>query len=271
MKLTFLGTGASEAYPAPFCHCANCERARQRGGRSIRLRSSVLINDDLLVDYGPDVVAACTMRGLSLSRVETLLITHAHEDHLAASQLYLRAQPFCLTDLPHLVVYGPADALAFLIDRSPRTPEQCGLSLRAVSPGDAWTRGRYRIVAFAATHGTENPLFYAIDDGRHRVLYSTDTGPYSDQTWEAIKEGTYDLAIMDQTMGTAGGGSFHLGIDEVVAYRRAFQREGLLRPGARFVAHHMSHGANPCHEELVELLRPAGVEVAYDGLCLEMD
>ncbi len=268
MKLTFLGTAASEGYPAPFCVCANCQEARRRGGKSIRMRSSLLINHDLLIDYGPDLVAACALYGLDLSRVETLLITHSHHDHLVASQLRLRAYPFSLTELPHLAVYGPADAMALIADRSPRGPEQARFATHVASPGDAWSRGRYHMVAFRAAHGTQDPLLYVIDDGEHRLLYSTDTGPYSDETWEAIKEYSYDVVIMDETMGAADTGSMHMGIDAVVAYRKAFEREGLLRPRAHFLAHHMSHGANPCHEQLVDLLAPHGVEVAYDGLCL---
>jgi len=272
MRLLFLGTAASEGYPAPFCHCANCQEARRRGGKSIRLRSSLLINDDLLIDYGPDIVAACAIHGLDLSRVETLLITHRHGDHLAASQIYLRAHPFALTEVPDLAIHGPADAMALIAERSPRTPEEARFQTYATQPGDVWTRGRYTIVAFGASHGTEGPLFYAINDGHRRVLYSTDTGLYTDQTWEAIKSYTYDVVVMDETMGTVSTSarSMHMGIDAVVGYREAFEHEGLLRPGARFFAHHMAHGANPCHEELVALLAPHGVEVAYDGLRLEM-
>ena len=272
MKLTFLGTAASEGYPAPFCLCANCQEARRRGGRSIRLRSSLLINDDLLIDYGPDVVAASTIYGIDLSKVETLLITHPHEDHLTASQLYLRAHPFSLTDLPHLEIYGPADAMAKIADRCPRTPEEARFGTQVVSPGDEWARGRYNIVAFHATHGTQDPLLYAIDDDRHRLLYSLDTAPYSDETWRAIKGYTYEMVIMDETMGTAktSPDSGHMGIDAVIAYRQAFEKEGLLRRRARFLTSHMSHGANPCHEELVDLLRPHGIAVAYDALCLKL-
>ena len=29
MKLTFLGTGSAEMYPAPFCDCPHCTQARQ--------------------------------------------------------------------------------------------------------------------------------------------------------------------------------------------------------------------------------------------------
>src|ERR1700680_3510978 len=61
MKLRFLGTAASEGYPDAFCDCANCRRAREVRGRSLRRRSAALVNDDLLIDFGPDLMAAALM------------------------------------------------------------------------------------------------------------------------------------------------------------------------------------------------------------------
>ena len=54
MMLTFLGTAAANAYPEAFCQCDNCEQARALGGPSLRKRSAALINDDLLIDLGPE-------------------------------------------------------------------------------------------------------------------------------------------------------------------------------------------------------------------------
>ena len=52
MKLKFLGTGAATACPLPFCNCQICKDARKFGGKDFRKRSSILINDDLIIDMG---------------------------------------------------------------------------------------------------------------------------------------------------------------------------------------------------------------------------
>jgi phosphoribosyl 1,2-cyclic phosphate phosphodiesterase len=49
MRLTFLGTAASEGYPNAFCLCGNCERAHHLGEPSLRKRSAALIDDELMV------------------------------------------------------------------------------------------------------------------------------------------------------------------------------------------------------------------------------
>lgn len=266
MQLTFLGTGASEGYPAPFCRCPRCEEARKRGGRSLRLRASLLVNDDLLIDYN-DIVASSAIYGVDVSAIETLLITHSHVDHYQPDQFFIRAFPFAITPVPVMRLYAPHDAIAMLDGRITRSSDEMRYMPHTVAPGDQWVVGRYRMCAFHATHGTADPLLYAVDDGERSLLYSTDTGLYTPKTWRQISAGTYDVVVIDETMGTipTDENSHHLGIDAVITYRGLFEREGLLRQGARFIAHHFSHGANPHHEALEELFGPHGIEVAYDG------
>ncbi|HEX28759.1 TPA: hypothetical protein ENG04_01615 [Candidatus Poribacteria bacterium] len=54
MKVKFLGTAAAEGWPGVFCECENCRRAREAGGKNIRTRSSLLLNDIYKVDLPPD-------------------------------------------------------------------------------------------------------------------------------------------------------------------------------------------------------------------------
>ena len=54
MKFRYLGTAAAEGWPAVFCNCDHCHRAKKAGGRNIRTRSQALINDDLLIDFPSD-------------------------------------------------------------------------------------------------------------------------------------------------------------------------------------------------------------------------
>jgi len=41
MKFQYLGTAAAEGWPALFCNCDNCEKARKAGGKNIRIRTQV--------------------------------------------------------------------------------------------------------------------------------------------------------------------------------------------------------------------------------------
>ena len=66
MRFTFLGTGAAEAIPDPFCRCRVCEIARRERGPHIRARSTALVNDDLLIDIGPDLLSSANQAGSGL-------------------------------------------------------------------------------------------------------------------------------------------------------------------------------------------------------------
>ncbi len=45
MKLQYLGTAAAEGWPALFCDCYSCRRARIAGGRNIRTRSQAMLGE----------------------------------------------------------------------------------------------------------------------------------------------------------------------------------------------------------------------------------
>lgn len=83
-QLTFLGTGDAMGVPRVYCDCDVCTEARLTGENK-RKRSSVLIdgdgaNEQFMIDCGPDWRSQMEDQGLRM--VHTLLVTHAHFDHI---------------------------------------------------------------------------------------------------------------------------------------------------------------------------------------------
>lgn len=111
MIITFLGTSAANAFPEAYCKCINCEQARALGGSSLRKRSSLLVNDDLLIDLGPDIMAASQMHGCSLVNVQYCLQTHPHADHLDLSHLLSRSPEYGVVGAPCLNFYASCETL----------------------------------------------------------------------------------------------------------------------------------------------------------------
>ena len=58
MKIQFGGTGAAEGIPAIFCNCTLCDIAR-KSLTERRRRSMLIINDELIIDFGPDLSTVC--------------------------------------------------------------------------------------------------------------------------------------------------------------------------------------------------------------------
>lgn len=92
MKFRYLGTAAAEGWPAVFCNCDHCHRAKKAGGRNIRTRSQALINDDLLIDFPSDSYHHALHCGLDFSACRYLLVTHSHTDHFSPTDLLMAHQ-----------------------------------------------------------------------------------------------------------------------------------------------------------------------------------
>lgn len=100
-RLTFLGTSTSVGIPVIGCDCRTCESLDPKDKR---MRSSVIIESQeqtILVDAGPDLRQQSLRHGLT--KVDHVLYTHAHLDHIAGFD-ELRA--FCWRRDDLLPIYG---------------------------------------------------------------------------------------------------------------------------------------------------------------------
>jgi phosphoribosyl 1,2-cyclic phosphate phosphodiesterase len=223
LRLTFLGTGAAEGFPALWCRCQRCQTARARGGRNLRFRSAALVNDDLLLDVGPDLVASAVRLGLDLAPVQALLVTHPHTDHLDPTVLMWRRKGFVTTPLPLLHLYGSARTIVRAgrpegREASPESLRVVPHTFRPFQRFEVTTGGppepdprfpdhpqpvpetplrRYEVWTLGASHARpedEASIFVvrqvegpeAQPGGAPALLYATDTGPFPAETWEAL-------------------------------------------------------------------------------------
>lgn len=271
MNLTLLGTGAAEAVPDPFCRCPVCETARREGGPEIRARATALVNDDLLIDLGPDLLTSANAAGRYLGNLKILLVTHRHSDHWLPQNLYWRKSGFTPTPVAPLTVYGPADALD---DLPPDFQAEAAFTCKPVKAGDRWEAAGYTITAVPATHGGGDlePLLYVIEQEERRLFYATDTAPLGPDAWAVLRPlAPMDVIVLDATSGHQSGGEAHHGMDQFFATQARMVNEGLIEAGqTTLVAHHFSHNGGLTHQQLVEAYGARGVTVAYDGLTLSV-
>ena len=284
MIFTFLGTAAANAFPEAFCRCANCTQARRLGGPSLRKRSAALVNDDLLIDLGPDIMAAAQVHAVSLSNVQYCLQTHPHADHLDLSHLLSRSPAYGTIGAPCLHFYASQETLrraaqTFQRDLaaddlfSPETQQELNLQLHGVEALQPFDMGGYRVTAFPANHAPgQGALLYALETDEGSLFYGVDTAALPEDTWQALHRAQvkFDLVILDHTYGPQQPGSDHLCAREVGEHVQRMRAEGLLKPAGRAFATHIAHEGNPVHPELAAFARQNGYEVGYDGLRVEI-
>ena len=70
MDILFMGTGA-----------ADWDITSRKDGDFFRRRTSVMINNDLLIDFNDETLDYIEKNECSLQNVENILITHTHDDH----------------------------------------------------------------------------------------------------------------------------------------------------------------------------------------------
>ena len=280
MQLLFLGTAASEGFPDAFCGCDRCNAARAAGGRSLRKRSSALIDGELLIDLGPDLMAAAMQHGVDLAGMRYCLQTHEHHDHLDPSHFLSRSRLCGVRGNPRLHYYAsqPAlDKIATLIAddiggralSDPTVTEMLNLTVTAIRPGQSFDAGPYRVLSLAAAHAPElTAMLYLIERGGRRLLYATDTGDLPAAAWEALvaHRAPIHVAVFDHTFGMQGRSNGHMNHEQVEDQIAQMRRLGLLAADAQVYATHLGHHSHPTHEDLAAFTAPRGYAPAYDGL-----
>jgi phosphoribosyl 1,2-cyclic phosphate phosphodiesterase len=251
--VTFLGTGTSHGVPMIGCACATC---RSSDPRDRRWRPSILIQtaDGLavLVDTSPDLRAQALRFGVN--RVDAILFTHGHADHVLGlddvrryNHLQGRSIP-CYADRRTIAELRQTFAYAFR-----PAPEGGGVpQVEVFVVAGPFSIGRNEFVPVPVLHGRQQILGYRLGN----FAYLTDCSSIPDASWKLL-DGVRVLAI-DALRDRAHPTHFTVAEAlEVVA------RVGPERALLTHICHDLPHAATCAR-------LPAGVEVAYDGLVVEV-
>lgn len=282
MKITFLGTSAATSCPLVFCKCAVCTNARITKGKDIRKRASLLINEDLLIDFGPDVVTASAMYNVDLTKVKYILQTHGHSDHFDAGHIITRLKEYAPENVEHVSLFASKETIK-AIDKWLKTEEpdadlfdekwldRLNMDIRFVNNGDCVEIGDYFITPLESLHDiSENSLVYIITSSNRTVFYGTDLLRISDNAWSALKNFKLDLVILDHTYGECMNAGGHLDAGQVAEIIKRMKAEGIIDEHSLVYATHISHEGNDIHDKMEKQAISRGYHIAYDGLKIDL-
>ncbi len=276
MKIKFLGTGASEGVPAIFCQCDICKNARAAGGREIRTRCQAIINDELLLDFGPDTYAHILRYSMDITEIRYCLITHTHSDHLYPEDIDARAHGFAILDpaLPPLTIIGSGGVRDIVVRRGGNKVTDDGrVIFRQAFPFEPVEFEGYRVIPISAIHSTKEPLVYIVTHGGKTLLYAHDTDVLPDGTLYRIAEMGifFDLVSMDCTEGIKHiNYRGHMNIERDLIFRQKLCDLRLAGADTVFVANHFSHNGRLSYAHAVEDEINRGLLIAYDGMELQI-
>ena len=255
ISITFLGTGTSTGVPVIGCHCDVC-----RSGDPLlkRTRSSIHLQTpefSILVDTGPDLREQALRE--DLTKVDTVLYTHAHLDHITGFD-ELRA--FCWHRDAPLPMYGSPQCLAeikrifswaFLSTNTYRgyvKPE-------AIETQGPFSLGDLTVTPIPVVHGNIDTQGYRFDyPGAPSIAYLPDVKTIPEESWHLVED--ISVLIIDSLHQREHATHMNLSEAIVTATR--------LRARDIYVTH-LSH-EHDAGETLGEL--PKHFQFAYDGLKL---
>ncbi len=253
MKVTFLGSGTSQGIPVIACSCAVCTSADTRDKR---LRSSVLLQVDdknIVIDSGPDFRYQMLRAGVT--HLDALVFTHEHKDHTAGLD-DIRAFNYKQGEAINVYAHKRVqDALKkefsyiFAHHKYPGIPQ---LDLFEIGHHPFEVAG-VPFIPIEVMHFQLPVLGFRIAD----FTYITDAKTVTEVEKAKIK-GTKVLVInaLQQEKHIS-----HFTLEEALAFAQEMGAE-------KTYFTHISHRLGT-HHKISELL-PAGVELAYDGLCIEL-
>lgn len=236
------------------CDCAVCRSADPRDNR---LRSSIIVETSdgrsILVDTGTDLRQQALRA--DLRRLDAILYTHAHADHLFGLDEVRRFNAIQKTDMP---LFGTRETLAdiartFAYVFHPDAPRGGGVPHLTLWPiVGAFCLFGLEIVPVPVRHGPWEVNAYRIGT----FAYVTDCNGISDESLRAL-EGVQVLvldALRPRPHPT------HFSLDQAIAMSK---RIGAAQTYFTHIGHEMGH------EETTSRL-PAGIGLAYDGLVLDL-
>lgn len=261
LRVTLLGTGPSQGVPAVGGPdgCGNWGECDPAEPRNRRMRTAALVQSTdgrtLLVDAGPDIRAQ--LMGARVTRLDGLLITHAHADHIAGldelrainrsmgAVLPLHASATTLAELKARFAYAFLAPTAFFY--------RPVLEGQVVEPGGPVPLGGFQAELLDMDHGATRSLGLRIG----RFAYTTDVIRMpSDSLARLHGLDTWVVSCMQP----GDQNPVHAGLDQVLAWRDA------IRP-RRTVLTHLGDRMDYAR---ISARLPEGVELGFDGLTLEV-
>ncbi len=253
MKITFLGTGTSQGVPVIACNCEVCQSTDLRDKR---LRSSILVESEektVIIDTGPDFRQQ--MLRHNVQKLDAVVFTHEHKDHIAGLD---DVRAFNFKQQSAMDIYA-SEAVETALKREFHYIfsdfKYPGIPLLDIHRIDRtrFSVGDIELTPIEVTHYKMPVLGFRIKN----FTYITDAKTISEEEQEKI--GGTKILVLNALQKEKH--ISHFTLSEAIAFAQKVGAE-------KTYFTHISHKLGRFKDISNEL--PDGIELAYDGLKLEI-
>lgn len=280
MNIKVLGTAAATSIPLVFCNCDLCKKARMLKGKDIRTRSSILINEEFLIDFNPDICTQANNNDVDLGKIKYLAITHSHSDHFDVGHFITRWSAYATENLTHMDIICSKETALDINDQIKETvfdmfseswQKDMNYTLHTLSYDEEKIIGDYKIIGIDSKHDIRiNSMVYIVSYKDKNIFYGTDLKELSEESWNILKRYKLDIVFLDQTYGANHNGGGHLDADQVIDIINKMYTHNIVDENSLIYATHISHEGNSTHDEMELMAKKNNYRIAYDGMNIDI-
>lgn len=274
-NIKILGTGSASGIPHPYCGCESCRVIRNTKGKDVRKRSGVKLSETTLIEFSPDIRSHILDNHIDFNKVENIMITHTHNDHLDIQEL-IRIKRDINVYVNEQAVEWLKGELERGVKPKHRTKKHEILTHNIIPLNffEPIKIGEYMATPIIANHtglcDGERGMNFILKDGRKTLLYASDTGEYPKETMEYLKKCYLDKIIIECTFlkNIEKRNGHHLNVIKLKKLLDELMEAGSIDEKTEICITHFGHDGYMMHDEIEKEFDTwsYNIAVAYDGM-----
>lgn len=255
VKIRFLGTCACDFSPKlenEFKYCFD---------KDARRSSSMLINDNILVDCGIHTLESLDIAKIPYEQITDILITHTHDDHFIPKSI-------------EEIAKSRHSPLRLWVREDADIPEFANVEIIRMKLITKYEQYGITVTGLPANH---DPITYPqhllVELNEKKLYYACDGGWIMCEALNYLRDANLDALVIDATMGDCVG-DYRVGEHNSIPMIRhmlpSLKTNNIINENTKVYLSHIAPSLHKPHDETVEIARAFGADVAYDGLSTEV-
>lgn len=253
---TFLGTSAADFKLLAKTDC------NDRFDKNARRASCAMIGENILIDCGMHVLDSIRIAKVDVSKITDIFVTHFHADHFNGEHAEKIAE-------------GKANPVRLWCRRDTKIPPLKNIEIIPMEEGTYYhIQEGLNAMSVRANHDdTAFPNHFLFDVGGTKVYYATDGAWITDSATRHLRKKNVDVFIVDATCGDYVDDrrvGEHNSIPMLRLLLPSLKTLEIINDETKVFLTHVAPSLHKSHEETQEIVEKDGMNVAYDGLTIEL-